>query len=492
MRSETSDLGGEGALSSAVAVGNSTESLREQFFEAHKFRNYAAFWMLGMINNFHYCLVLSASSDIAESYNLKQYVAMISWANVIGGIFVRLLNAFVFPSMPYKLRFLIAGLQTILGVVVVSTASHWGSDNTFRFVISLLGVMFVGNGSSWGESVALGYMERFPSNMVGGWSSGTGMSGVLAALIFMGLTALGVSNSIIFLVSLFLVCVFWASFYFLLVTPLDAEMNTPVNNWNALSWRASEPNASGQRHPARSETASLLSEGAVQGNDLKANEAESHVEHKAGLRHCFAFFRSDKFKEGLRLHNRILFNNVNLALVYVFEYAAQFVAPFCFPCAMTKSSGYFVLKNSFVITQLCYQVGVLISRSSLSCFRISRVEILTIIQLINSVGWFVQSKLMFIGDESDEEKEMKLSFILFSWMIFVGLLGGASYVNVFYNLLELTKNKFEDEEDEPSSSVLQERRQLCMNIGSLYAIGGITVGCFVDVIFANTVLTDQC
>eukprot|EP00388_Colpodella_angusta_P003421 GDKJ01012044.1.p1 GENE.GDKJ01012044.1~~GDKJ01012044.1.p1 ORF type:complete len:171 (+),score=0.49 GDKJ01012044.1:34-513(+) len=159
---------------------------------------------------------------------------------------------------------------------------------------------------------------------------------------------------------------------------------------------------------------------------------------------------------------------------------------------MTKNTNNFIIKNSFVITQFCYQVGVLISRSSLACFRIRHVEILTALQFMNSIAWFIQAKLLYLGDSSSESQELKFAFVLFVWMVFVGLLGGASYVNVFYNLLEKTKQGFEDEAVEPDPMVLKERRQLCMNFGSLYAVAGITMGCLVDVIFSNSVLSDTC
>lgn len=57
------------------------------------------------------------------------------------------------------------------------------------------------------------------------------------------------------------------------------------------------------------------------------------------------------------------------------------------------------------------------------------------IQLVNAIGWLVQAKVLFISAKAHFHLQIRLCFLLFAWMIFVGLMGGASYVNVFYLIL---------------------------------------------------------
>lgn len=59
-------------------------------------------------------------------------------------------------------------------------------------------------------------------------------------------------------------------------------------------------------------------------------------------------------------------------------------------------------------------------------FPIARVEVLTLLQLGNLVLWLIQAKYKVIESVR----------LLFALMFFVGLLGGASYVNVFHQLLK--------------------------------------------------------
>ena len=61
------------------------------------------------------------------------------------------------------------------------TQEKWG------FFLSLLGSLMIGISCSLGESVVLGFLKSFPSKLVSGWSSGTGMAGVGGAGLYLGL-----------------------------------------------------------------------------------------------------------------------------------------------------------------------------------------------------------------------------------------------------------------------------------------------------------------
>jgi hypothetical protein len=59
------------------------------------------------------------------------------------------------------------------------------------------------------------------------------------------------------------------------------------------------------------------------------------------------------------------------------------------------------------------------------CFTIRKWHILTAIQAVNFAGWFTCA---IVG------LPLPAQFI---WMVFVGLIGGCSYVNIYYFTLEL-------------------------------------------------------
>lgn len=111
---------------------------------------------------------------------------------------------------------------------------------------------------------------------------------------------------------------------------------------------------------------------------------------------------------------------------------------------------------------MCYQVGVLISRSSLVCFTIEKVGILTALQFINFVFW---AFIAYLGTFS-----LEFQFILMLW---VGLLGGASYVNVVYLLLQTRKIRNEDKE-------------VSFNILSIANDFGVLAASLLSLVLANT------
>ena len=69
---------------------------------------------------------------------------------------------------------------------------------------------------------------------------------------------------------------------------------------------------------------------------------------------------------------------------------------------------------------------MLVSRSSLQLVQIERVELLTLAQAANAALWTLQAYFKAVSSLP----------LLFAGMVFVGLLGGASYVNVFHLLLK--------------------------------------------------------
>ncbi len=138
--------------------------------------------------------------------------------------------------------------------------------------------------------------------------------------------------------------------------------------------------------------------------------------------------------------------------MYFFEYVASVgAADKSQPKGSLHSPDWFV-RNAFVLLSFSYQLGVFISRSSLRIVRIRRVEILTIIQGANFVLWIVNAYYKFLPIGA----QLPL-------MIFVGLLGGASYVNIFYNLLH------DDIYPEEDRELIVNMAAICINLGIVLA-----------------------
>ena len=171
-------------------------------------RNYLAFWCLGMINNLIFCVVISASDDIVNAFDAMSLVGLIAWANVALGMFSRLANTFLVNTVPVQRRIVATACFNATGLVTVACSNYVGSTGTAHFWFAILGIAICGCGSAFGESVHLGYLEKFPPHMVGAWSSGTGMSGVLGGLLYLAFRSAGLTFDTTFLILLVFVATY--------------------------------------------------------------------------------------------------------------------------------------------------------------------------------------------------------------------------------------------------------------------------------------------
>ena len=117
---------------------------------------------------------------------------------------------------------------------------------------------------------------------------------------------------------------------------------------------------------------------------------------------------------------------------------------------------------------MCYQVGVFVSRSSLPLLKISNLTAVTLVQGLNFVLFFAQCLLQpsFVGP-----------YLLFAAMVFVGLLGGASYVNTWYQLMR-------------DPEIGDEDRELVVNIVAIAVTVGIVASSVLVVSLNRTIFSD--
>eukprot|EP00759_Apiculatamorpha_spiralis_P036845 PhF_6_TR37073/c0_g1_i6/m.54315/K12389/BTS, CLN3; battenin len=182
-------------------------------------RNYFALWCLGMINNLVYCVILSAADDIATTFGQDSLVGLISWANNALGTVIKLVNAFLLHHSSVSRRIWVTAIMTAVGIVIIALAAQIGNSNASHFIVAIVGITFVGTACSFGEIILLGYLEYYPSHLVGGWSAGTGMSGVMGSLMYLGFSSAGVRFETTFLILLVFVALYLIFFFAVLQKP---------------------------------------------------------------------------------------------------------------------------------------------------------------------------------------------------------------------------------------------------------------------------------
>ena len=119
---------------------------------------------------------------------------------------------------------------------------------------------------------------------------------------------------------------------------------------------------------------------------------------------------------------------LQLGLVYFLEYVVCVgFSSLANPHSKDKDAEW-LSRNSYEVLSACYQLGVLISRSSISFIVIDQVEYLTVGQFANWVLWLLQVCFYFIPLHA-----------LFPSMVVVGIFAGLAYVNVFYKAMRDTR-----------------------------------------------------
>ena len=371
------------------------------------------------------------------------------YVRVTSSVGLHVASAVVFQGTSFHNRVTINSVFGFLGVLGVALSGR------ISFAFAVASVTLIGLMSSFGESVLLGFLKYYPSSMAGAWSSGTGMAGVFGSAFYLALHGAGVSNEAIFYTMLPPILLYWAAFVWMLRKPISAPQASdaaPGQNAGPPKTSYSLLNADAARaaDPGDVEVAAMAG-GARGGGDSSGSRQRKHNQPSAtvDVPSTNVVARTDGagvvgFARAWRCTRVVAWAGFNLFMVYFAEYVVSVgCAAKANPASFDTSSSWFE-RNAYAVLAFCYQIGVMCSRSSLSIIRVRRFGLLTVLQLINLVLWLLQAGYHVVG-----------VWVQFAAMIYVGLIGGAMYVNVFAELVEDPKIEERD-------------RELCINIASIF------------------------
>ncbi|GAM26428.1 hypothetical protein SAMD00019534_096030, partial [Acytostelium subglobosum LB1] len=395
-------------------------------------RNWLAFHFLGNINNFSYCVVNAAGQSLADFFNNQKNIGLILWANIAFGFVARLLNTFALESVSSKPKIFVNCLIFAAGLIGVALSVY------VNFWFCLACIALIGIASSFGESVMLVHLRQYPSDLVNGWASGTGVAGVCGSLFYIALSGLAhLQNQTIFLIILPTVAMYGLLFFVCLKPPVPQDAAySPLKN------EQKEP------QPSIDDNVNTTSDDRMIIQDIDNSGGDDDIKPVTGP------YGETSRSRYIRCAKLVWWNSVNLMLVYFFEYVVSVGGA---DTAIKNLNGNWFQRNAYPILSFCYQLGVLMSRSSLQLFKIKHVGILTILQGLNMALWLIQGRY----------KMIESVWVLFVLMFYCGLLGGAAYVNVFYLILN-------------DKRIPEEDREVCINYAALLTTLGITLAsCFI-------------
>ncbi|XP_029363967.1 battenin isoform X2 [Echeneis naucrates] len=385
-----------------------------------KWRNWTGFWLLGLCNNFAYVVMLSAAHDILKkqesenataptpasvgsnfqggnSSNSGRYdcnpvsTAAVLLADILPTLVIKLFAPFVIHKLPYGYRVLFCTIMAATSFLFVSLSpAVW---------ISILGVIFASISSGLGELSFLSLTVFFSRDVLGGWGSGTGGAGVAGALLYSLFTQVGLSPQVTLLIMLVVPFAMLMTYFILLVPPPSLPQ-----------WRS-----------VRAEYTAVGSEERRRLMDASGEEEQAKPTSEDGSTGPLTF------SEKLHVIKGLLKFVFPLGVVYFAEYFINqgLMELLYFPNIFLTHA------EQYRWYQTLYQVGVLVSRSSLCCVKIRKLWALSLLQVVNAVLLLLAVRYQFFPN----------LWLVFAIVLYEGLLGGAAYVNTFFFISKETEER---------------------------------------------------
>ena len=404
------------------------------------------FLLIGLINNLGYVLILTGSQQFSSKLKSESLIALYPLALIGFSSISRFINSKFCIKVTYFKRLLGLSIYFFIGYISLFIILHIvestdNFNNTLAFALTLIPSIIMGTGSAFGEATNLGYIRTFPKDFISGWSSGTGFAGVFGAFITLSCKKFEWKLKNLYLLISPVAFIYFICFFISYKVKQYYENDFLKKN---KIQRLYERNTDIKDNDNEEEI------------EMVQSNVESDVSNNKEM-NC------TNFVEGFSYGKRFI---VNLALVYFLEYTIN--SGLCERVNKKqhiKSSDFFK-QIQYETFMLCYQFGVVLSRSSLVIVKhISFIETFTIIQLINFILWYCE---VFFGYITNE-------WICYFHMIIVGLCGGASYVGCFFFILN-------------SKVIKQEIKELCLNIGTIFNDIGILSSSITVLILDNTIM----
>lgn len=448
-------------------------------FFSRKTTNRLGFIILGLTNNFAYVIMLSAAYDLLKKSSSDQPTTKTE-SSVVNGTNIiymdladpkkqpycnahstsTILLADTLPSLATKIIYPFLFVRIPIAykaaaVALFSSASFWITGFSYgNLPLIFIGVICASLSSGLGESTYLSNTTLYGDAALSGWSIGTGAAGILGAGIYALLASFLETESIMLVMHLAPIAMILA--FFCVVKPTTSESSGNNNN---NSGHLDETIISDDE-PTPSEAQSnedilhqpigqqqVKSYGASGVNNettttTTATTAATNITNDGGNLVIFEPNRSAApngdgpafdFEAKLQLLPSLVKYFGPLLLVYFAEY---FINQGLFELIYYPKAAGLSKAEQYRWFQMTYQVGVMISRSTLDLFRIKYLWAMALLQAANAILFLAHSaQVIYIPN----------FYIVELLIVYEGLLGGFTYVNAFYRIkkeVEPDKHEF--------------------------------------------------
>ena len=156
-------------------------------FERSILRVAIAFWLLGLINNVLYVIILSAALDLVGPSIPKSLVLLF---DVIPSFLLKLIAPYYIHVLSYRSRVLILVTLSTCGMLLIALTPSSvvalpdqkpGISSEQEILVKMSGVVLASLSSGGGELSFLGLTSRYGHTSLAAWGSGTGAAGFVGA-----------------------------------------------------------------------------------------------------------------------------------------------------------------------------------------------------------------------------------------------------------------------------------------------------------------------
>jgi hypothetical protein len=188
---------------------NIIENEEDDFYgysKAEKYKLFILFFFLGIINHLGTILVMTGGRLLAFELEMRDYVTIYTSVATVFSVLTRIINSKLCLKVSYKKRVVIicfwmmAGYLSMFAVLLLHE-TILEKHNVLCFILSFIPCFFLGSSYAFGESAMIAYLRLFPKTLIAGWSSGTGLSGLISGFLnFLSQLLNGLSLKFLYLI----------------------------------------------------------------------------------------------------------------------------------------------------------------------------------------------------------------------------------------------------------------------------------------------------
>ncbi len=458
-----------------------------------KYLLFFLFFWLGIINHLGTILVMNGGRLLAFELNMSEYLQIYTSVATIFSILTRVINSKLCLKVSYKKRIFIlsfwmmAGYLSMYAILELHSTVLKGKKeyDTLCFILSFVPCFFLGSSYAFGEAAIIAYLRMFPKTLIAGWSSGTGLSGLISGCLNLTTQLVdGFSLKYLYLVlfpiGFVYLFLFICTFRILKTQERKIEREERLSRAHMSIMRDSSVsptnNLAQQSQEEIGETVEEPKDGKME--LVVENESEDPNKQKTAddkemedMNKANQVISCENFRRVMNMVGRVI---INLGLIYFLQFFCTntLIVIACnqkdigFLPEGCSDSGKKFRRGKYEFINLFYQIGMFLSKTFIKIVRkIQPIEVYTIAILVINILYIIE----YFG-----------GFIPWGVYIPVGLIlgffSGGTYAGGFYTILN-------------SDQVQKNFKELTVNIATIFNDTGTFLSGIIGYVFYNYVLT---